>query len=88
MIEKIELHMSKEGEISIVGKWPKQACITPDLNTVRSLIEITENGHIKINVTNGWAIYKLAMLQPWASGFVIDRLIYFIEGQQEGNANG
>jgi hypothetical protein len=89
-IERIVIRRTTADVLLIDRKWPKFACIGPDITSLQGtdaagkkhkMMQVNDAGLIKFVVSNGWALYKLTQNQPYVNGFTIERLMFFVEGE-------
>lgn len=61
--EKIEMQQQKNGDVLLLGRWPRHARMTTEMLAVSPIITVVEEGFIKFDLKNSWAIYRLYTVQ-------------------------
>ena len=72
----ITFSQDADGTVRVVGIWHREILMTPEMLSTK-IVQVTDEGHVKITVENGSAVYKLAKVQPSAShAMALERVSY------------
>jgi ribosomal protein S19 len=72
----IQFSQDADGTVSVVGIWHRDIMMSPEM-LGSSIVQITDEGHVRFAVQNGGAVYKLSKTQQRMShAMALERVSY------------